>query len=196
MNLFRDCISRILEKKLTLLIFAVVFLCGIILGIAFVKTPAVYYYHLNLCDRFVDRVCYSERNVFVIFFERTLGHAVILAVVLLGGIHIAGLFLPAAVLLFRACTFGGSLAVFFSVYRLSGVLIVFVLYLPIHLLLDAVFLGAAVISVSRAPRFRFAKADFTELLHDFLALAVLVVLICLLEMILLFALFHPLGNIL
>ncbi len=162
-------------------------------GIVFIKTPAIYGYHLNLCDRYVDRVCYSSRSVFLIFLERTAGNALVLLLLLCAGFYVAGLAVTPLIFIYRAYTFGGSLAIFFSVYRFSGALIVFVLYLPIHLLLDAVFLLAIVLSFCRAPRFRFCGDDFKELLFDFLCLLILIVVICLLEALLLAALFHPYG---
>ena len=193
---FQDCLGRATERKKTLIIFAALFAVSAILGICFIKTPAVYDYHLNLCDRFVGRVCFSERNVFLIFLERTAGNAFILLLLLLAGIHVFGLVVPPAVFVYRAYTFGGSVAVFFSVYGVSGALIALVLYMPVHLLLDAVFLGATSLSFGRARRFRFCRENFKELALDFLILLLIVTIICLLEMILLFALFHPLGNLL
>lgn len=198
MNLFsyfRELICRALERKKTLIVFAVLYLAFIVLGIVFIKTPAIYSYHINLCDRFIDRICYSQQSVILIFLERFAGNAVYLALLLCSGVHTAGLILPPVVLGYRAYTFGGSLAIFFSVYRMSGALIVFVLYLPIHLLLDVVFLCATSVSFSRAKCFRFKGDDFTALLRDFILLLVIVAVICLLEMLLLLIIFHPIGNL-
>ncbi len=192
----RDCVCRAAERRKTLLVLAVVFLAMAVLGICFYQTPAFYDYHLTLCERFVDRVCYSQQSVFLIFLERFAGNALFVLVILAGGVHPVALVLPPLTLCYRAYTFGGSLAVFFSVYRLSGALIVFVLYLPVHLLVDVVLLGGAALSFSRAPRFKFSKGDLRELLCDFLILLVLIAAICLLEMILLLVLFHPLGYLL
>lgn len=192
----QDCFHRAVERKRTLIVFAVLFLLGGILGAIFIKTPAIYDYHLNLCDRFIGRVCFSDKSVFVIFLERTAGNAVFLALIIIAGVHPVGLAVPPAVLVFRAYTFGGSVAVFFSVYGVSGALIALVLYIPVHLLLDVVFLCATSISCGRAGAFRFCKGDFRTLALDFLVLLILVALICLLEMILLLALFHPIGNLL
>ncbi len=194
-SLYRELVARVLERKKTLIILLIAYLVFIILGIIFIKTPAVYYYHINLCDRYVDRVCFSSESVFVIFLERFLGNTVYLLIITCAGIHIAGLALPSFILAYRAYTFGGSLAIFFSVYKMSGVLIVFVLYLPIHLLLDAVFICATTASFSRAKCFRFKKTDFAALFKDFLLLLVIVAAICLLEMVLLLVLFHPIGNL-
>lgn len=192
----KDCFGRVCERKKTLAAFGALFLLSFILGICFIKTPAIYDYHLTLCDRYIDRVCYSQTSVFLIFIERTAGHAFLLALFLIAGLHPAALIFPPAILVYRAYTFGGSVAIFLSVYRFSGALVVFVLYLPIHLLLDVLFLSAISLSCSRACRFRFAKEEFLELFYDFLILFLLTAAICLLEMILLLALFHPLGNIL
>ena len=199
MNLFlffRDCISRALERKKTLAVFVCIYVFATILGILFIKTPAMYHYHLNLCDRFVERVCYSDRNVFLIFWERACGNSVFLAVILSAGIHPIGCIISPILLLYRAYTFGGSLVIFFTVYRVSGILIVFVLYLPIHLLIDAILLCSASLSCGRASCFCFSKDDFVALLRDFLVLLLLICAVCLLEMILLLLLFHPIGNLL
>lgn len=195
LSLFRELICRVLERKKTLIVFAMLYLVFVALGIVFIKTPAIYSYHINLCDRFIDRICYSQQSVILIFIERLAGNAIYLTLLLCSGVHTAGLVLLPVILGYRAYTFGGSLAIFFSVYRMSGVLIVFVLYLPIHLLLDAVFLCATSVSFFRAKRFRFKGDDFTALLRDFILLLVLVAAICLLEMLLLLVVFHPLGNL-
>ncbi len=193
--LFRDCLSRVIARKKTLLVFAIVYLAGIILGICFVKTPAFYEFHLNRVDRFLVQIVYSRRNVFLIFLERTAGCALWLALLALSGIHFVALAVPPAVLLYRSYTFGGSIAILCSVYGVSGLLVVFVLFLPIHLLTDAVFLGATVLSCGRAGTFRFCRSDLTELLFDFLALLAVAALICLLEMLLLLVIFHPVGQL-
>lgn len=192
---FRDCLSRTFERKKTLIVFAALFAVGMILGLIFVTTPAIYDYHITICDRFVNRVCFSDRNVFEIFLERTLGHAVLLLVIALSGIHPVGCVFPPVVLLYRAYTFGGSLYIFFSVYRLSGALIVVGLYLPVHLLIDAVLCFAGSLSYARCRRFCFSRQDWLLLFADFLVFFCFVLAIGLAEMLLLLALFHPLGNI-
>lgn len=197
MNLFfiKDLFCRAVEKKRALIIFGVIFLAGMILGICFVKTPAFYEFHLNNCDRFLTRVCYSDRNVFVIFLERTAGCALLLVLTLIGGVHIVAIAVPTAVILYRSYTFGGQIAVLFGVYGVSGAIVALVLYIPIHLLIDAILLIGTSISVGRARCFRFAKQDLCELGRDLLALLLLVAAVCLVEMILLLAIFHPLGNL-
>lgn len=197
MNLFpiRDCLRRVGEKKIALIVYGAVFACFVVLGVCFIKTPAIYGYYYNLCDKFVDRVCYSERSVVVIFFERSAGHVLLLALALSSGVNVFAVAVPTVIFVYRAYTFGGSLYIFFTVYRLSGALIVGILYLPVHLLIDAVLLCAILFSLNRAPRFSFCKHDFIEILRDFIVLGVLILLICLLEAVLLLALFHPLGNI-
>ena len=192
---FRDCLSRTFERKKTLVVFAVLLLVGTVLGLIFVTTPAIYDYHITVCDRFVNRVCFSDRSVLEIFLERTLGHAVLLLVVALSGIHLVGCVLPPIVLVFRAYTFGGSLYIFFSVYRLEGALIVLGLYLPIHLRIDAILCCAGALSYARCRRFCFSRQDWLLLLADFLVFFCFLLAIGLLEMLLLLALFHPLGNI-
>ena len=195
-SFFRDCLSRIWSRKGTLCVLAALYLAALICGAIFVTTPAVYGYHLTLCDRFIDRICFSDRNVFLIFFERLIGNSLLFLLILASGIHPIALFLPPTVLVFRAYTFGGSLVVFFTVYRATGVLVVFALYLPVRLLIDAVLTGAAVLSFLRAPRFCFSGEDFWCLLRDALVLFCLVAAICFAEMLLLLILFHPMGNLL
>ncbi len=198
MNLFfvRDTLMRAIERKKTLLALSVLFLFMTILGICLVSSPAVYEYQLSVTDKFMTEICFSDDSVFLIFLSRTAGFSLLLLLVLAGGIHPAALLLPLAVLLYRAFTFGGSLYVFFSFYGLSGGLVVFVLYLPVHLCVDVCLLLAASLSVGRAFGFCFCKNDFLGLLWDFLALLILIVLVCFIEMILLLVLFHPIGNIL
>lgn len=166
-------------------------MCGIVL----VKTPVFFDYHLKSCDRFLDRVCYSDRNVFLIFFERSAGNVLILLLLFLGGLHPAALILTGCTVLFRAYTFGGMLGILFSVYKMSGALVAFVLYMPVHLLLDVIFLASAALAFSRAICFRFTAHDFKELLSEYLCFSVLTVAVCLFEAFLLLVLFHPLGNL-
>lgn len=192
---FRDCLARTFDRKKTLLVFAVLLLVATILGLIFVTTPAIYDYHITVCDRFVNRICFSDRSVLEIFLERTLGHTVLLLVVMLAGIHAVGCILPPVIFLFRAYTFGGSLYIFFSVYRFEGALIVIGLYLPVHLLIDAILCCAGALSYARCRRFCFSRHDWALLFTDFLVYFCLVLAVGLLEMLLLLALFHPLGNI-
>lgn len=192
----KSCFERALIRKKTLIIFAVVCLTSFVLGIIFIKTPSAYNYYLKICDRFIDRICFSQTSVGLIFLERTAGFTLIVATITLSGIHFAGCIIPPAIFVYRFYTFGGSVAIFLSVYRMTGVLIVFVLYLPVHLLIDAVCLAAAALAYSRACCFRFTKEDWCGLACDFLVLFAAVILICLVEMLLLLVLFHPIGNIL
>ena len=191
----RDCFGRALCRKTTLIVFAIGFLIVAILGLT-ISTPAFYDYHLTLCERFINRICYSDRSVILIFLERFAGNMLFVILVLASGIHVVSLVIPPVVLTYRAYTFGGSIAVFFSVYQFSGALVVFVLYLPIHLLVDALLLLTTSLSYARAPRFRFGKEDFKEMLYDLIVLLIFIGIVCLLEMLLLLVLFHPLGNIL
>ncbi len=190
----KDGLGRAFERKKTLLLLAILFCVGIVCGILFIKTPAIYGYHLNLCDKYIDRVCYSERNVFLILIERFAGGALLVGFVLAAGFHPACLVFPPLLIFYRAYTFGGSIAIFFSVYRMSGALIIFGLYLPIHLLLDGVLFLAAAYSFARAPH--FCKSELRPMLFDLLFLLVLIAAICLLEIILLLVLFRPIGNLL
>ena len=196
MDLFfavRDTFARAFERKKLLIFLAAAFAVCAVLGAVFVKTPAGYGYHVRLCKRYLEEVCFSERSVFLIFLERTAGHALFLALILSGGMHLAALFLPVAALFYRACTFGGSLVVFFSVYRMTGALAALVLYIPVHLLFDALFLFAASLSFSRARR--FCREEFFLLLRDFLCMLLTAAILCLAEAVLLAAFFHPLGNV-
>ena len=191
----KELISRAFERKWVTVCLFLLFLCSIMSGILFIKTPVFYDYHLKICDRFLDEVCYSDRSVFLICMERFLGNALFLLLIMLGGLHPAALVITTTTLAFRGYLFGGSLAIFFSVYRFSGALMCITLYLPIHLLLDVVFFAAGAITFCRAFRFSFCMSDLKELLIDFLLLALLVFAICLFEMILLGVLFHPIGNL-
>ena len=165
-------------------------------GIVFIKTPAFYDYHLKICDRYLDRVCYSDKSVFLIFLERSAVSVLLLALVLAGGFHPVCLSVPVLVLFFRSYTFGATTAVLFSVYSFPGAVVALTLYIPVHLLLDFVLLLAAGVSFSRAFGFSFCGSDFKDLLADLLLFAALTVLVCLLEMVLLLALFHTFGNLL
>lgn len=162
-------------------------------GIVFIKTPTFFDYYLKACDRFLDSVCYSDRSVVLICLERTAGSTFFLLLVLIGGIHPAALVLPTSALAFRAYTFGGTTAILFSVYKVSGALVFFTLYLPIQLLLGIVFLAAASLSFSRAFRFCFQCDDFRVLFVDFVIFFVLILLVCIFEALLLGVLYHPLG---
>lgn len=184
-----------MERKKTLLIFCGIYLVGAILGMCFIKTPAVYEYHVTLCARYVDRVCFSDRNVFLIFLERSCGYALLLAVVLLSGMHFAALIIPPGILIYRAYTMGGSLLILFSVYRATGALVALVLYLPVHLLIDAVLLAAMAVSCGRATKFTFCRSDFAVLGADFVTFFLIILAVCLLETILLLTVFHPIGTI-
>ena len=192
----KECFGRVLEKKVVLIIFAALFVVGTALGIVFVKTPAMYDYHLNRCERFIDSVCFSDRSVFLIFLERIAGHALILALLLVAGIHPIGLVITPVVVVFRAYTFGGSLSIFFSVYRMTGALIAIAFYLPVHIMFDFVFLAAVALSFQRARSFRFSRQCFGKLLHDAVIFLLLIAIVSIVEMLLLLILFHSVGNIL
>ncbi|MGN1077514.1 MAG: hypothetical protein ACI4ST_03280, partial [Candidatus Gallimonas sp.] len=176
---FRDCFARALVHRKTPIVFAVIFVLCFVLGIAFIGSPSVYDYHLNACERFLDRICFSSRSVFVIFLERTVGSALLLALFLLAGIHPVGLILPPALFVFRAYTCGGSVAIFFSVYGFTGIFVGLVLYFPVHLALDFLFLVASSLSCDRARKFRFCKEETCSLLADFVVLLIVVAAVCL-----------------
>ena len=192
----KDCLGRVFEKKVVLFIFGALFLLGTVLGIVFVKTPAIYDYHLNRCERFLDSVCFSDRNVLLIFLERIAGHSLILLLLLAAGVHPVGLVITPIVVVFRAYTFGGSLAIFFSVYRMTGVLVAIAFYIPIHIMFDCIFLSAVAISFRRAGCFHFSKHDFGALLLDFIIFLIFLLIVCIAEVLLLLLLFHSVGNIL
>ena len=152
-------------------------------------------YHGKLCARYLRDVCYTDRSVFLVFLERAAGCIVLAAFLLFAGIHIVGLVFPPLLIAFRAYTFGGCLVVFFSVYRVAGALIVFCLYLPIHLLADAVLLWATALTYDRAPGFCFCRADFFAILRDLAVLAAVLLAICFAEAVLLLVIVHPIGNL-
>lgn len=193
--LLKNCFGRIFCRKKTFISLIILFLCSTICGIVFVKTPSVYEYHFNMCERFIDKVCFSSTSVFLIFIERTAGNVLILAFFVIAGIHPAACVLPPVILIYRAYTFGGSLFIFCSVYRFTGVLVAFLLYFPIHIMIDFIFICASTCSFSRSACFGFRKSDLVELLNDFLLFVLIITLICLAEALFLFALFHPLGSI-
>lgn len=192
----KECFGRVFEKRIVLIVFAVLFVIGMALGIVFIKTPAIYDYHLNRCEKFIDSVCFTDRSVFLIFLERIAGHALILALLLVAGIHPVGLVITPVVFVFRAYTFGGSLAIFFSAYRMTGALIAIAFYIPVHILFDCVFLAAVALSFGRAFGFRFCKRNFSELIKDAVILLIFIAIVCIVEVILLLILFHSVGNIL
>lgn len=198
MDLFflRGFFGRALERKKTMIFLAVLVLLFTILGMCFINTPAVYEYHLSICESFLTDVCFSDTNVFFIFLERTGGCALLAALILAGCLHPVALALPVSVLIFRSFTFGGCLYVFFNQYGLSGAMIVVILYFPIHLITDAVLVVAATVTCGRAFRFCFAAVDLWGLFLDFLTVLCLIAFICLAEMVLLLTLFHPIGKIL
>lgn len=191
----RDCFSRAVERRRTLFILALLFVVFAVLGACFARSDVMFEYNQNACARFIDRVCYSDTSVFVLFLKRTAGHAALFALVLLGGLHPVTMLFPMSVLLYRAFAFGGSLVIFFTVYGVSGAVIVFVLYLPIHLLIDAALLLASSCSFGRC-RCSLCREEIVGIALDFLCFLALTAIICLVEAALLFALFHPLGNIL
>lgn len=191
--LLRDCVSKALYHKKIFILTVIAFFLFAILGVCFYKTPSTYGYILRICNRFIDYICFSDRSVVVIFFERTFGHLLILALILVSGVHWGMLPLPICALLYRAYSFGGMIAIMIATYRLSGVLIVFVLYLPIHLLLDVVFLIALNITCWRVKEFAFRRDDFQVLCCDFLSLGAIIAVVCLLEAVILLVLFHSIG---
>ena len=192
----KECFGRALEKKIVLIIYTVLFLAGTILGIVFIKTPAIYDYHLNRCESFIGSVCFTDRSVFLIFLERIAGHTLIMALLPVAGIHPVGLVITPIVIVFRSYTFGGSLAIFFSVYRMTGALIAIAFYFPVHIMFDCIFLAAVSLSFSRAFCFHFGKKDFRLLFKDFAILLIFTAIVCVAETILLLILFHSVGNIL
>lgn len=192
----KECFGRVFEKKTILIVYAVLFIIGMALGIVFIKTPAIYDYHLNRCESFIDSVCFSDRSVFLVFLERFAGHALILALLLATGIHPVGLVITPVIVVFRAYTFGGSLAIFFSVYRMTGALIAIAFYIPVHIMFDCIFIAAVALSFNRAFAFRFCRPDFAELIKDLIIFLIFTVIVCIVEILLLLILFHSVGNIL
>ena len=192
-----DCLQetfmRACERKRTLIAFAALFVVCAIVGMTLGGSASAY--HLRLCTHYLRDVCYTDRNIFVVFLERAAGCCLLAAFLLFSGVHPACLVLPPLLIAYRAYTFGGCIVVFFSVYRFAGALIVFTVYLPIHLLVDAVLLWATALSCGRAPCFCFCRSDFFALLRDLAVLAAVMLVICLTEMILLLVIVHPVGNL-
>ena len=58
-SFLREFFGRALERRGTLIIFAILFAAGALLGLCFINTPAAYDFHLENCDRYLRRVCYS-----------------------------------------------------------------------------------------------------------------------------------------
>ncbi len=192
----KDCVDRSLERKRTLIVCAVLFVAVAVLGACVSGSSAFHGYLRRGCVRYVEGFCFSDGNFFLLVLKRLGGCLLLLLLLFLGGIHPVAMVLPAIVLFCRAFVFGGSLVLFFSVYEVTGAVVVFVLYLPIHLLLDALFLLTFALSCARSARFCFSKADFGTLISDYLCFLFGAVAISLLEGVLLLALFHPLGNLL
>lgn len=193
LSFLRDCLARTLDRKRTLFVFGAFFLVGIVLGMCFVKTPAVYGFHLGVCEKFMAEICFSDKSVVLIFCERFFGFTFLAALFLACGIHFAGLILPPAILLYRAYTLGGSVVIFCSVYGVTGILVLFALYLPIHLAIDLVLIGATALSCGRATQFCFSRQDLCLLGLDLLAFALVIAAVCLVESVLLLAVFHSIG---
>lgn len=191
----RELLGRAFDRKKLILSLCVAFLICMILGMIFACPSEEYSYQVHVAERYLDRVCFSERSIFLIWLERFAGHALILALILLGGVCFAASIVPAAILMYRAYMFGSCIVIFFSVYRLTGVIVVFAVYLPVHLLFDALFLCAAAVSWGRGRCFHVCKRDFAGIFRDFLVFLAIVALICLAEALLLLAIFRPLGNI-
>lgn len=185
---------RAIAWKKTLIAFAAIFFLFVVLGLCFVTQPAAYDYHLNLCARYVDRVCYSDTSVILIFMARVGGCALLAVLTVSGGIHKAALLIPIAVLGYRGYTLGGSLYILFSVYGMTGAVIVFLAYLPVHLLIDAILLFGCVNSVESAMCSRIG--DPFKLLRLFLFLLFWIAAVCAAECVLLLAFFHPIGTVL
>ena len=196
LSFLRNVLSGVFERKKTLIFLSLLIVLFTILGMCFLTSPAVYEYHLGLCESYLIDVCYSDKNVFLIFLGRCGGCMLLVLLILIGGLHPAALILPVFVLIYRAFTFGGCLYVFFVQYGLTGAIVVFILYLPIHLLTDIMLIFAATLSFGRAFRFCFCEHDLKELLWDTLAMLLICMAVYLIEMILLLALFHPIGKIL
>ena len=109
--------------------------------------------------------------------------------------HRIGLIFPPLLFAFRGYTFGGCIAIFFSVYKFAGALIVIAFYLTVHLLIDAILFWATALSVDRCRSFCFCRMSFLALLRDAAFFIVLAAVVCLLEMVLLIVIVHPVGNL-
>ncbi len=194
---YHEKVRILLERRKTLVLFAALYAICLILGIVFIKTPSVYEYHFRSCERFLNRVCYSQTNVVLIFLKRTLGCCAYLALISVCSVHIipACAMIP-TVLCYRAYTFGGAAWIFVSVYKMSGVFVLLVLYVPIRLLCDFIYVCCSVCSFARVKEFSWQKRDFAQLFSNFIRDCILIVAVCLFEMILLLVLYHPIGALL
>ena len=186
----RERFSCAWERKRVVIGFAVLFLICAVIGM-FVGDA----YHLQLCTRYLRNVCYTENSVIVVFFGRFAGCSLLILFLLAAGMHRIGLVFPPLLFAFRGYTFGGCIVVFFSVYRFAGALIVITFYLPVHLLVDLLLLWATALSADRCQSFCFCRASFFALLRDAALLIVLAAAVCVLEMVLLLVIVHPVGNL-
>lgn len=194
--LLRDLFFRAMSRKKTFAALAALFLLFIVLGMIFYSALPIRRQLNIMCARFMERIVYSDKNIFLIFLERTAANAALSVLILCAGVHPAALVFPPLLLAYRASVFGGTFVAFFAIYRLPGAFVVLLLYLPIHLLTDALLLTTAAISFARAKGFCFCRRDLRGLLYDILSVLAISAAICLAETMLLAVIFRPLGNIL
>lgn len=186
----------VFERKKTLVLFAGIYLICFVLGMIFIKTPAVYEYHFRACDRFLNQICYSQTSVIIILFKRFLGCAAYLALIFVSSVHVLpACFVFPVVLGFRAYSFGGMTCILISVYKMSGVFILLALYLPIHVMCDVIYLFCGMIAIDNSRKFCWGRADWSNLLFNYVKMAVLILVVCLVEALLLLTLFHPVGSV-
>ena len=186
----RECFSRAWEHKRALFCFMLLFFVCAVIGMLVRDS-----YHLQLCTRYLRNVCYTDKSVVVVFFGRFAGCTLLILFLLASGMHRIGLIFPPLLFAFRGYTFGGCIAIFFSVYKFAGALIVIAFYLPVHLLIDAILFWVTALSVDRCRSFCFCRLSFLALLRDAVFFIVLAAAVCFLEMVLLIVIVHPVGNL-
>lgn len=196
MNLFftlKNRIHELFERKKAIIILILLFLSSIVCGIVFIKNGEFYQICMRNCSRFVDYVCFSQVSVFKIFLERFLAHLLILSVVLLTGITKITSYLSPVILVYRGFFLGGNCFLLIAVYHFSGILILLLLYLPIHLAVDFLLTVACIHAFDRSKSFYFCKDGLLGLASDLALYAISLLAIHAVETLILFAIFHPLG---
>ncbi len=186
---FQDVISRVLERKRTFIVLISLYLASMLCGIIFIKSSALYEYHLQGVEEYFADVCYGEGSIFWLFCRRFAVKSLFLALFTLFGVHFLAVGFGGVLIVFRGYSLGGCVLLFLSVYRLSGALVLFVLYLPVCLLCDAAYLSFSTLAFQRARSFCFCKEDWRKMLFDFLCGVTVVGCVCLFEAFLLLVLF-------
>lgn len=193
LSYFCDPFFRAWERKKTLFSLAALTLIAFILGACFAFQHAAYDYHAAVCARYLDEAFYAYGSPVLLVLQRFLGYALLAAIFLLAGAHPALLAVPIVLLAARGYLAGGSAAVFVGEYGATGVLVLFTLYLPVKLLSGVVFVVLCTLSFARVAG---RNCDLRGLVSDFPAVLFACFLLCIAELLLMYLLFRPIGNIL